>query len=104
MVVAGVELIRRRQRQVVAYLLDSALSPVSHEHPQVQVVIYGVVVKFLSFDAVGLVFESHIGPVHQVEHLDRLSKQLVVDLGTLDDIQSQHVLQLHDELMEDIRR
>ena len=75
-----------------------------HEHPQVQVVIYGVVVKFFSFDAVGLVFEGGVGPVHQVEHLDRLSKQLVVDLGALDDVQSQHVLQLHDELVEDVRR
>jgi len=45
-----------------------------------------------------LIFESKVQPVDYVEHLDSFDEELLVDV-TLNDIMSQNVLELHNQLM-----
>ena len=56
--------------------------------------------EFFLLNLVDLVLEAKVDPLNKVEYLDRLGEQLVVNLGALNDIQSQDILQLHHKLVQ----
>ena len=80
------------------------ISPSIHKHAQIKVVIYGVIVEFFSLDLITRVSETYIEPVQDIENADGLREQRIVYLLSLDDIQGQQVLQLHDILVLQLKR
>lgn len=91
-VVARVELHRPSQWLILAYLRKCSIGPLGHEHAQVQIIVHGVIMKLFLLNLVALVLVTRVHPMEQVEHLDGLCEELVVDLGTLDDVERQNVL------------
>lgn len=88
MVAAWIEVFRvTSDRRALIHLKYSVLGPDFDQGPQVQVVVHCIVVKLLLVDAVALVLKAEVEPVHNVEDFDRLLEELVVDLGSLDDVQ-----------------
>ena len=93
MVVAGVEVVLvARYWNALCDLLTSPGHPLVSEVPQVKVVVHGIIVEFFLVDLILLVLESVVEPVQKIQHLDGLLEELIVDLHTLDDIQSEDVL------------
>ena len=62
-VVAGVELRRTCQRCILFDLLDSIAGPLVLEHPQVQIVVHGVIVELFLLHLVHLVFKAGVDPL-----------------------------------------
>ena len=80
--------------------MNRAIGPLVHKHPQVQIVVHGIIMELFLLNLVDLVFEAGVDPLDEVKHLDRLCEELVVYLSALNDVQSQDVLQLHYKLVQ----
>ena len=61
-----IELGRVSEGHVAIDLLNCTVSPLSHEHAQVKVVVNCVIVEFLLLDLVCILFESGIHPLKQI--------------------------------------
>lgn len=100
---AGVELVCVSDLHTVAYLNFRAICPLIHLGLQLEVAVDSLIVEFFLLDLVACVLESEIHPVQGVQQLHGLDEQGIVD-GSVDDVLSEDVLQLHDQFVHHLVR
>ena len=75
--------------------------PLVHQLTQVEIVVDGIVVEFFLVDLLALVLERKVQPVKYVEHFYGLREELEVYLCSLYNVQSENILELHDDFMHE---